>query len=99
MNYVYLELVTELHRREITSFNLGLAPLAGIEQAQLDSFPAALLRLVKQLGGGIFSFGGLEQFKRKFKPNWEPRFNAYEGGSAGLARVTVAMLRALRYKS
>jgi phosphatidylglycerol lysyltransferase len=67
-------------------FNLGMAPLSGID----GTFTASLwLRLAKYLyryGQPFYNFQGLRAFKDKFDPLWEPRYLAYPGGF-GLPRA------------
>jgi phosphatidylglycerol lysyltransferase len=84
----FLLLRTMLHGRDLDYewFNLGMAPLAGLESRRLaplwNRFGAALFRW----GENFYNFEGLREFKQKFDPVWEPRYLASPGGLA-LPRV------------
>jgi phosphatidylglycerol lysyltransferase len=62
-------------------FDLGFVPFAAAEEATV--------KVVKTLSAGRFSAKGLEQFKNKFSPNWQPNYLAYEGDLADLALITL----------
>jgi phosphatidylglycerol lysyltransferase len=61
-------------------FNLGMAPLSGLEASPLAPLWARLGRLVYRRGESLYNFQGLRAFKEKFDPVWEPRYLAYPGG-------------------
>jgi phosphatidylglycerol lysyltransferase len=63
-------------------FNLGMAPLSGLEGR-------ALAPLWNRLGSWVFQHGEhfanleeLRQYKEQFDPQWEPRYLASPGGLA-----------------
>jgi len=62
-------------------FDLGFVPFAAAEETAV--------KLVKTLSAGRFSAKGLEQFKNKFDPDWQPNYLAYEGDLADLALITL----------
>lgn len=66
-----------------TTFDLGFVPLAGAN----SRFTNALRRL----SSGRFSSLGLEQFKNKFDPVWQPNFMAYDGDVVDLARMASSL--------
>ena len=61
-------------------FNLGMAPLSGLEASPLASLWSRLGRIVYRRGETFYNFQGLRAFKEKFHPVWEPRYLAYPGG-------------------
>jgi phosphatidylglycerol lysyltransferase len=61
-------------------FNLGMAPLSGLEASPVASLWSRLGRLVYRRGETFYNFQGLRAFKEKFDPVWEPRYLAYPGG-------------------
>lgn len=67
-------------------FNLGMAPLAGLESRTLAPFRSRFGAFVYQHGERYYNFRGLRKFKEKFNPQWEPRYLACPGGLA-LPRV------------
>lgn len=79
MPAVLLHIIESLDPAVHKTFNLGFVPLA-----RMDS---NLAQLARRLGNSRFASAGLEQFKNKFKPNWERNYVAYDGDLIDLARV------------
>lgn len=61
-------------------FNLGMAPLSGLEEHPLAPAWHKLGRLVQRYGENFYHFEGLHRFKEKFAPVWRPRYLAAPGG-------------------
>lgn len=61
-------------------FNLGMAPLAGLERRALAPFWSRLGAFVFARGEGFYGFQGLRDYKDRFDPVWEPRYLASPGG-------------------
>jgi phosphatidylglycerol lysyltransferase len=72
-------------------FNLGMAPLSGLEQRPLAPVWHRLGNLVFDVGGHFYNFEGLRRYKEKFLPVWEPRYLAAPGGWA-LPRVLIDVM-------
>lgn len=68
-------------------FDLGFVPFAKAS--------GALLAIARTLSNGRFSSRGLEQFKNKFKPQWQPYYLAYEGDLADLAQIALNLEKAM----
>ena len=68
-----------------THFDLGFVPLAKVENE--------LARLLRRIGAIRFSAQGLEQFKNKFDPTWQPDYLAYDGDLLDLARIAANLER------
>jgi phosphatidylglycerol lysyltransferase len=66
--------------RGYRTFNLGMAPLSGIEASPYETGWSRVARLVYRHGAAFYNFRGLRAFKEKFHPRWEPRYLAYPGG-------------------
>jgi phosphatidylglycerol lysyltransferase len=66
------------------SFNLGMAPLSGLEEHALAPTWHKLGRMVQRYGESFYHFEGLRKYKEKFLPVWRPRYLAAAG------RFTVA---------
>ncbi len=86
MDYLFVQLMLWGREQGYRWFNLGMAPLAGVEAGRHA-------RLWNQVGGMLFRHGehfynfvGLRNYKEKFDPVWEPRYLASPGGLL-LARV------------
>jgi phosphatidylglycerol lysyltransferase len=67
-------------------FNLGMAPLSGLDRTFTASLWVRLASYLYRYGQPFYNFQGLRAFKDKFDPIWEPRYLAYPGGLA-LPRV------------
>ncbi len=67
-------------------FNLGMAPLSGLEASAVSPLWVKVGRFVYGHGESFYNFQGVRAYKQKFDPVWEPRYLAYPGGLA-LPRV------------
>lgn len=67
-------------------FNMGMAPLSGIEGIRRHDTWARVSRFVYRHGAPLYNFQGLRSYKDKFHPVWQARYLTYPGGLA-LARV------------
>jgi phosphatidylglycerol lysyltransferase len=63
-------------------FNLGMAPLSGLEEHPLAPAWHKLGRLVTRYGENLYHFDGLRKYKEKFQPVWRPRYLAAPSGLA-----------------
>ena len=63
-------------------FNLGMAPLSGLEEHALAPTWHKLGRLVQRYGEVFYNFEGLRRYKEKFSPVWRPRYLAAPDGLA-----------------
>ena len=98
MHFLLMQLIAERATNGSQEFNLGLAPLSKLEDQALENLSERLLPLIKLLGSRYYSFSGLEQFKGKFRPDWEARYITYEGGVTRLPLVVTALNSATSYK-
>jgi phosphatidylglycerol lysyltransferase len=84
MDYLFLELMLWGTAEGYQWFNLGMAPLAGLEARALAPLWSRLGALVFRHGEHFYNFQGLRHYKDKFDPVWEPRYLACPGGLGGL---------------
>lgn len=82
MDYLFIELMLWGRREGYSWFNLGMAPLSGLENRALAPLWNRLGALVFRHGEHFYNFEGLRHFKDKFDPKWEPRYLASPGGLA-----------------
>jgi phosphatidylglycerol lysyltransferase len=68
-------------------FNLGMAPLSGLEVSAIAPVWTRIGNWLFQRGEALYNFQGLRAYKEKFHPSWEPRYLAYPGG-LNLPRIT-----------
>lgn len=79
-------------------FNLGMAPLSGLEVSPVSSAWLRLGKVIYRHGEAFYNFEGLRAYKEKFHPVWEPRYIAYPGkASLLLVLADIAALSAGGY--
>jgi phosphatidylglycerol lysyltransferase len=61
-------------------FNLGMAPLSGLEEHALAPAWHKIGRMVQRYGETFYPFEGLRKYKEKFLPVWRPRYLAAPHG-------------------
>jgi phosphatidylglycerol lysyltransferase len=88
MDFLFVELMFWGRDQGYRWFNLGMAPLAGLENHPLAPFWHKVGRIVHRYGEPFYNFDGLRQYKDKFSPEWRPRYLASPGGLV-LPRVMV----------
>jgi phosphatidylglycerol lysyltransferase len=88
MDYLFIELMLWGRREGYRWFNLGMAPLSGLEAHPLAPAWHRVGNFVFRHGEHFYNFEGLRRYKSKFAPVWEPRYLAARGGIA-LPRVLV----------
>ena len=86
MDYLFLQIMLWGRDQGYAWFNLGMAPLAGLQNRNLAPLWNRFGALVFGRGETFYNFRGLHQYKGKFDPQWEARYLAAPGGLA-LPRV------------
>lgn len=86
MDYLFVELMLWGQARGFDWFNLGMAPLSGLEQHALAPVWHKLGNLIYHHGESFYNFEGLRFYKQKFEPEWRPRYLACSD-ARGLPRV------------
>jgi len=80
MDYIFVNLIVWGQQQGYQSFNLGMAPLAGLESRNLATVWNRVGALAYRIGENFYNFQGLRQYKEKFDPKWEPTYLASPGG-------------------
>jgi phosphatidylglycerol lysyltransferase len=80
MEYLFLQLMLWGKQEGYRWFNLGMAPLSGLEDHALAPLWNRLGAFVFRHGEHFYNFQGLRQYKDKFDPEWEPKYLASPGG-------------------
>jgi phosphatidylglycerol lysyltransferase len=88
MDYLFIELMLWGQRQGYRSFNLGMAPLSGLETHPLAPAWHRVGNFIFRHGEHFYNFEGLRRYKSKFDPVWEPRYLVARGGIA-LPRVLI----------
>ncbi len=82
MEYLFIELLLWGKAQGFEHFNLGMAPLAGLQSHKLAPLWTRAVSLLFQYGEELYNFEGLRKYKEKFRPAWKPRYLAAPGGLA-----------------
>jgi phosphatidylglycerol lysyltransferase len=82
MDYLFIELMLWGRIQGYRWFNLGMAPLSGLEAHRLAPAWHKVGRLIYRYGENFYNFEGLRRYKEKFLPEWRPRYLAAPGGLA-----------------
>jgi phosphatidylglycerol lysyltransferase len=92
MDFLFAQLLLWGKGQGYGRFDLGMAPLSGLQDRQLAPLWTRAGALLFSHGEKLYNFEGLRRYKEKFRPQWEPRYLAAPGGLAlasVLADVTV----------
>jgi lysylphosphatidylglycerol synthetase-like protein (DUF2156 family) len=93
MDFLFVRLIEWARDADYGAFNLGMAPLSGLQNRRMAPVFARLGALVFAEAGRLYSFGGLHAYKDKFFPEWQPRYMAGRPGVfMPLALLDVALL-------
>jgi phosphatidylglycerol lysyltransferase len=82
MDYMFVNLILWSQQHGYRWFNLGMAPLSGLENRALGTLWNRVGALAYRFGENFYNFQGLRQYKEKFDPVWEPMYLASPGGLA-----------------
>ena len=88
MDYLFIELMLWGRAQGYRWFNLGMAPLSGLEAHPLAPAWHRVGNFIFRHGEHFYNFEGLRRYKAKFEPQWEPRYLVARGGIA-LPRVLI----------
>lgn len=88
MDYLFIELMKWGRASGYRWFNLGMAPLAGLETHPLAPAWHRVGNFVFRHGEHFYNFDGLRRYKTKFDPVWEAKYLVARGGIS-LPRVLV----------
>jgi phosphatidylglycerol lysyltransferase len=80
MEYLFVSSMQWGRDAGFAHFNLGMAPLSGLENRQLAPVWNRVGAMLFKHTENFYNFQGLRGFKQKFDPVWEPRYLASRGG-------------------
>jgi phosphatidylglycerol lysyltransferase len=94
MDFLLVECMLWGKAQKYQWFNLGMAPLSGLEEHALAPTWHKLGRMVQRYGETFYHFEGLRKYKEKFLPVWRPRYLAASGkfGVAGALLDVTALI-------
>jgi len=80
MEYLFVELMLYGAQQGYRWFNMGITPLAGLENRPLAPLWSRIGASIFRHGEHFYNFQGLRNYKEKFDPTWRGRFIAIPGG-------------------
>jgi phosphatidylglycerol lysyltransferase len=98
MDYLFASLMVWSAAAGYRWFNLGMAPLAGLDERGAGLLWNRLGSFVFRHGENFYNFEGLRHFKEKFEPVWEPRYLASPAGLAlpGVLTDLISLIGGIR---
>lgn len=99
MDFIFAELMLWGKTQQYVWFNLGVAPLSGLERHPLAPLWHKIGTTIFDLGEEFYNFEGLYEYKAKFNPVWQSRYLATPAGlSAPFTLLTITRLIAGGWK-
>ncbi|PUA29629.1 MAG: hypothetical protein B0W54_03385 [Cellvibrio sp. 79] len=80
MDYLLSNIMLWAKEEQYYKFNLGMAPLAGLDDDELAPFWHRLGSSIFRMGNEFYDFKGLHHYKEKFHPQWNPVYLALPRG-------------------
>lgn len=99
MDFLFTELMLWARSQGYAWFNLGVAPLSGLDHHPLAPAWRRAGNFVFRHGEHFYNFEGVRRYKAKFDPVWTPRYLVTPGGlalPAVLADVSVLIAGGVR---
>ena len=91
MDYLFMRIMLVLEAEGYRTFNMGLAPFAGVGDDPQANLVEKTIHGVAPHAQRLVRSGGLTEYKKKFAPDWEARYVVYDGGPLFLPQVAVAL--------
>ncbi len=82
MEFLFIELMLWGKSEGYRWFNLGMAPLSGLDDDTLAPVWRRIGTFIFKYGEHFYNFKGLRQYKEKFNPHWYPKYIAVLPGFA-----------------
>jgi len=76
MDCLFVQLMLWGKQQGYEWFDLGMAPLSGLEARQFSPLWNRIGGLIYERGEAFYNFNGLRAWKQKFQPLWQPRYLA-----------------------
>ncbi|MGY3911172.1 bifunctional lysylphosphatidylglycerol flippase/synthetase MprF [Aeromonas piscicola] len=74
MDFLFVELLLWGKEQGYATFNLGMAPMSGLNDHPLSGYWTQLGNTIFRRSSRFYNFQGLRRYKEKFSPRWEARY-------------------------
>lgn len=93
MDLLFVRIIQYLQAEGFQQLNLGMAPLSGLSARNCAPLWHHLGRFMFEHGERLYNFKGVQAFKAKFHPEWQPRYLAVaDKRQAPTAMMDIALL-------
>ncbi|THF47499.1 phosphatidylglycerol lysyltransferase domain-containing protein [Allorhizobium terrae] len=93
MDLLFVRIIQHLQAEGFQQLNLGMAPLSGLSARNCAPLWHHLGRFMFEHGERLYNFKGVQAFKAKFHPEWQPRYLAVaDKRQAPAAMLDIALL-------
>ena len=82
MDYLFVDLMLWARDQGYRWFNLGMAPLSGLQDRTLAPLWSKAGAILFRHGEHFYNFQGLRAYKEKFDPTWSAKYMVCPGGMA-----------------
>lgn len=79
MDLLFVRIMEHMKARGFVTLNLGMAPLAGLADHHHAPLWNRIGREIFEFGERFYNFRGVQAFKSKFDPVWQPRYLVVSG--------------------
>jgi phosphatidylglycerol lysyltransferase len=87
MDLLFVRIMEHMKARGFVTLNLGMAPLAGLADHHYAPLWNRLGREIFEFGERFYNFRGVQAFKSKFDPVWQPRYLVVAGRGLPIASL------------
>lgn len=87
MDLLFVRIIEQLKADGFKTLNLGMAPLAGLSTHRCAPVWHHICRFIFETGERFYNFKGVQNFKAKFDPRWQPRYLVVPGRSLPLTSI------------
>lgn len=87
MDLLFVRIMESLKAQGFKTLNLGMAPLAGLSGHACAPLWHRLCRFIFENGERFYNFQGVQAFKAKFDPCWQPRYLVVRGRGLPMASI------------
>lgn len=82
MDFLFINIFTYCKERDISYFNLGMAPLYNVGVMKHSFLRDKIVYTIFKLGDYFYSFEGLKSYKDKYASKWDEKYLSYSKGSS-----------------
>jgi phosphatidylglycerol lysyltransferase len=87
MDLLFVRIMEHMKARGFRTLNLGMAPLAGLGDHNFAPLWNRVGREIFEFGERFYNFRGVQAFKSKFDPVWQPRYLVVSGRGLPVASI------------